>query len=470
MDGVFVSYRRDDVGPLAAVLQPRFEDELDAPVFFDLQSIPPGEDWEAAINAALQRCSVFVLLLGRDWVGKLPGGKRRIDEDDDVFRLEIERALDSTAIIIPVLVGGVAVPEAPELPEGLRRITNLQTVKINPEHIESSINTLIIAIRSGLDKAHDLDLEDKAKFGDALERRRTILNWSVDPPDMSTRLLPRESTISMSAQLMLAADSALATGRPLLLVGATDKARRQVGDDIARRTNWRYYEIYCTERTTIQDFIYTFDQTRRLHDAQMMDRLLEESTYIEPGVLWWAFDAVSARSRGAPLDQVPERPATDPNSVTNAVRGRRAVVAIHNLNRLGALEIEDLFRVLDDLSFFVTELGVVINAVQDSPQIILGVERIRWIPKWVRQQCAVGRLQEPSLDALARSARLRVGEKDRVLVDQVVEALNIDLAIATRFSTIDAATFEDLLRAVLELGIEPGSPAWRVLLDIFSVQ
>ena len=203
----------------------------------------------------------------------------------------------------------------------------------------------------------------------------------------------------------------------------------------------------------------------------MSARPFELSTYIEPGVLWWALDAESAGRRGAPSGQMPEQPAIEPNSDTNVTRGPLAVVAIHNLDRLGPLEIEDLFRLLGILSFVVTELGVVIRAsIEGSPQIILGVERIRTIPKWIRQQCAVGRLQEPSLDALAKSALLRVGEKNRVLVDQVVEALNADLAIATRFGTIDAATFEDLLRAILELGIKPGSPAWRVLLDIFGVQ
>src|SRR5271163_494761 len=130
MDRVFVSYRQADAGLLAAEFQPRLDAELDAEIFFDLQSILPGDDWESEITAALKRCSVFVLLLGRDWVGMLPSGKRRIDDDDDVFRLEIERALDSTTTIIPVLLGDVAVPKVSELPEGLRRITNLQAVTI----------------------------------------------------------------------------------------------------------------------------------------------------------------------------------------------------------------------------------------------------------------------------------------------------------------------------------------------------
>jgi hypothetical protein len=467
MDRVFVSYRRSDAEFLAAELQSRLAQELDAEVFFDLQSILPGDDWEAEITAALKHCSVFVLLLGRDWVGMQSGGKRRIDEEDDVFRIEMERALDSTAKIIPVLLGDVAVPKVSELPEGLHRIANFQVITIDSKHMEASINALIAAIRHGLERAHDVPLEDTNGLGDQLESRRTILDWDADPSVTPTDLLPSASTISMSAQLKLAVDSALVTARPLLLVGATGKARRQVGEDIARRLRYRYYEFYCTERTTSQDLIYTIDQTRRLADAQM-GRIAEWSTYIEPGVLWWALDAESARRRGAPPDQRSGLPAIDPGR-SIIPDPEAAVVAIHNLDRLEPFVIEQLFTVLSLRSFVVTELAMIVSASR-SPHIILGVERTRMIPKWIRQQCSVGRLQEPSIEELASLARLRVGEEYAVLIDQMVESLNVDLAIATRFGTIDSSSFEDLLRAVLELGIKPGGPTWRVLLDIFGVE
>ncbi len=469
MDRVFVSYRRSDAEFLAAELQPRLAAELDADIFYDLQSILPGEDWEAEITAALKHCSVFVILLGRDWVGMLPSGKRRIDEDEDVFRLEIERALDSTATIIPALLGDVTAPKVSELPEGLRRMANLQAVTIDSKHMESSINTLIAAIRRGLDRAQDTRLGGELNFGDGLEPRRTILNWSADPPAVFTDGQPRVSTISMSAQLKLAIDSALVTARPLLLVGATSKDRREIGEDIARRLERRYYEFYCTERTTSQDFIYTFDQTRRLADAQAM-RIITDSSYIEPGVLWWAFDAESARRRGTLADdQKPELLATDPSTAgQDSTEG--AVVAIHNLDRLEPFLIETLFNILSAQSFVVSELSTIIRARAIPPHIILEVQRIRTVPKWIRQQCAVGRLQEPSINELANSAKLWMGEKYRVPIDQIAEALNTDLAIATRFGAIDAATFMDLVKTVLELEIKPGGATWRVLLDTFGIE
>src|SRR5262249_137342 len=141
--------------------------------------------------------------------------------------------------------------------------------------------------------------------------------------------------------------------------------------------------------------------------------------------------AESARRRGAPTDKLPNLLAHDPGGGGQAPRGQ-AVVAIYNLDRMEPLVIEQLFTVLGNRSFLVTELGTVISA-SVQPQIIVGIPRVRAVPKWVRQQCAVGWLQEPSINELASSTKLRVGEENRVLVDQVVEALDVDLATATRF-------------------------------------
>lgn len=470
MDRVFVSYRRSDAEFLAVELQARLAEELDAEVFLDLQSILPGEDWEAEITSALKHCSVFVLLLGRDWVGMLPNSKRRIDEEDDVFRLEIERALDATVTVVPVLLGDVAVPKVSELPEGLRSLANLQAITIDSKHMESSIKDLIAVIRHGLDRAHDADQGDKVNLEDGLEPRHTILDWSIDSSAVSTERLPPLDTRSMSAQLKLAVDCALVTARPLLLVGATGKVRREIGRNIAYRLNWRYYEHNCTERTTSQDLLYAFDQTRRLADAQVGPGRLEPSNYVEPGILWWAFDAETARRRGASPEQEPALEASDPSRFSHD-RQERAVVAIHGLDRLEPFVTEQLFVLFDNQSFVVTELGTEIRAIgQGPPQIILGVERTRAVPKWVRQSCSLGRLQEPSINELANSARLRIHPSHWAVVDQVAEALTADLAIGTHFASIDAATFEDLVNAVLKLNISPGGATWPVLLDTFGIE
>jgi hypothetical protein len=85
----------------------------------ELRSIVPGKVWEVEIGPALQRCRVVVVLLSRDWAGIRDDGQRRMDAEDDVFRLEAARALQFTAIVISVLVGEVPVPRTADLPPGL---------------------------------------------------------------------------------------------------------------------------------------------------------------------------------------------------------------------------------------------------------------------------------------------------------------------------------------------------------------
>ena len=58
-------------------------------------------------------------------------------------------------------------------------------------------------------------------------------------------------------------------------------------------------EHVVTSRTEARDFLYRFDGIRRLNDAQTAERLNPLQAYIEPGVLWWAFNRESAIERGA---------------------------------------------------------------------------------------------------------------------------------------------------------------------------
>src|SRR5262245_18341593 len=105
MPGVFVSYRRDDVGLIAGDVAEALSGQLTAPVFFDLASIQPGSDYQREIDSAIGNCSVVVILLGKDWAGEDVFGRRRIEADNDVLRLEIEAALRLRRVVIQVLVG-----------------------------------------------------------------------------------------------------------------------------------------------------------------------------------------------------------------------------------------------------------------------------------------------------------------------------------------------------------------------------
>lgn len=124
MAGIFISYRRDDtqgwVGHLAQRLKESFPQ---AQVFHDITTIRPGEDFTVAIDRALSSCRVLLALIGPRWLSaESPEGQRRIDDPADFVRIEIATALARPILVVPVLLGGAAMPKAVNLPEALQML------------------------------------------------------------------------------------------------------------------------------------------------------------------------------------------------------------------------------------------------------------------------------------------------------------------------------------------------------------
>jgi TIR domain len=121
MTGIFLSYRRMDAqgwaGHLGASLAEAFGE---AGRFFDISSIPPGSDFLKAIEDALKASSAVLVLIGPKWLEAAnEDGTRRIDDAEDVVRLEIATAVAQSAPVIPVLLGGAKMPLNAQLPDSL---------------------------------------------------------------------------------------------------------------------------------------------------------------------------------------------------------------------------------------------------------------------------------------------------------------------------------------------------------------
>src|SRR5215469_14357730 len=110
--GVFISYRREEssyaAGRLADRLTGRFGAEQ---VFIDVETIEPGVDFAEAISRAVGACVVLVAVIGPGWLAAADKrGGRRLDDPDDLVRLEIGTALVRGVRVIPVLVEGAVMP------------------------------------------------------------------------------------------------------------------------------------------------------------------------------------------------------------------------------------------------------------------------------------------------------------------------------------------------------------------------
>ena len=150
---VFISYRRDDSAGHAGRLFDRigghFGDRIR--LFMDIDSIGHGEDFNTVIEAALGSCGVFLAVIGKQWLTITDdGGKRRLDDLDDLVRKEIAAALSRNVRVIPVLVQGAAMPRKEYLPEALSDLGGKNPIELSDVRWRYDVDRLIATIEAVL--------------------------------------------------------------------------------------------------------------------------------------------------------------------------------------------------------------------------------------------------------------------------------------------------------------------------------
>lgn len=154
---VFVSYRREDSAGHVLALLPALRAHYGAKrVFKDTDDIPAGADFLKFIQHELASCSVFLAIIGREWLTiKDPRfNRRRLDNPDDFLRVEVATALKNERIrVIPVLVERATMPSAEDLPPDLVELAFRQAMELSDGRWESDVERLIQAIDDALASA-----------------------------------------------------------------------------------------------------------------------------------------------------------------------------------------------------------------------------------------------------------------------------------------------------------------------------
>jgi hypothetical protein len=118
---IAVSYRRSDSKWTAQSIFDRLVAKYGKDsVFMDIDSIPFGIDFREHIDRVLRECHILIVLVGRKWVGRRRGRPSRINEENDLVRIEVETALQRRIPVIPVLIDGCQMPQPTDLPDTLR--------------------------------------------------------------------------------------------------------------------------------------------------------------------------------------------------------------------------------------------------------------------------------------------------------------------------------------------------------------
>ena len=92
---IFMSYRRSDgISYLLPNIKKRIDQRFGSgTAFFDIDDIPLGIDFREYINEHLDLATLVLAFIGDNWLGEMSDGARRIDDEFDFVRMEIEISL-----------------------------------------------------------------------------------------------------------------------------------------------------------------------------------------------------------------------------------------------------------------------------------------------------------------------------------------------------------------------------------------
>jgi len=129
---IFISYRRDDspdvTGRIYDVLVRHYGKSA---VFKDVDSIPFGVDFREHLSSMVQQCNVVLVIIGDRWLSIADAaGHRRLEEQADFVRIEVEAALQRSIRIVPLLVKGAAMPTEADLPPSIKELAYRNGVSI----------------------------------------------------------------------------------------------------------------------------------------------------------------------------------------------------------------------------------------------------------------------------------------------------------------------------------------------------
>jgi hypothetical protein len=221
-----------------------------------------------------------------------------------------------------------------------------------------------------------------------------------------------------------------------------------------------------TARTQARDFLWRFDAVLRLGDAQAKILDVDKGLYpyIDPGVLWWAFDRKSALRRGIPDTKPmtfpePKDPGVGPPEST-------AVVLVDEIDKADPDVPNNLLVSLGSLEFRVDEIDSLVKA--DRPPILLiTTNEERKLPSAFLRRCVQLTLPDHDVEDLVRIANAHFGGRHQKIYNPLAEKI-MQIRTEHRSRSLrppSTAEYLDAVRACIKLKIKPGSKYWDQLIQ-----
>lgn len=265
-----------------------------------------------------------------------------------------------------------------------------------------------------------------------------------------------------SKDIELAISVALATGRPLLLRGTPGCGKSTLARDVALALDYCYYETVISSRMAARDLQWRYDAVRRLGDASIAPkRAAVLHNYIEPSILFWAFDPELAAMRGAGRKPAVSRVPDPAWGRSDSSRG--AVVLLDEIDKADPDVPNDLLVPLGDSRFRLEELNLLVQRKRNL-FIVITTNEERELPPAFLRRCVVASLDRPRDQALIDIAHEHFPGMSEILIRQVETEANKYAKEAARVPGArkpGTAEILDALRACQEHAVtEPKDMLW----------
>ncbi len=260
---------------------------------------------------------------------------------------------------------------------------------------------------------------------------------------------------------VFAVQVAQTTGRPLLLRGPAGSGKSSLAPFVANTLGHAFYPFTVNARTQARDMMWEFDALGRLNDANVSQsdaaakkRVVERHNYLNPGMLWWAFDPDSAGKRGLKSAKgLTVGRAVDPSSGDGAAAG--AVVLIDEIDKADPDVPNNLLEALGSRRFTVQETGTEVRD-RRSPLVIITTNEERELPRAFLRRCVVLTLKEKSPEELVSIAQEHFRQDQGELYRWVADALDRQRQEARELGQRPPSTAEylDAIDACIQLQIQ----------------
>jgi hypothetical protein len=112
-------------------------------IFRTPDSLRPGDDFDSHIWKALDRCSILLAIMERDWLFAGKDGRRYLDDPEDYVRREIAEALRLHKRVIPVMIADAPIPRAADVPGDVAALVRRQVVRVYAKTVSYDLQPLI---------------------------------------------------------------------------------------------------------------------------------------------------------------------------------------------------------------------------------------------------------------------------------------------------------------------------------------